>query len=197
MSQDSLTKLSKLLVKDAFSSIEARQAGVHPSVLAYYCKKGVLERISRGFYRRADRDSKVPHEWEDAVLVARSIPRGVLCLITALVYHELTDEFARQIWIAVPRESRPPKRPNTRVVRLSNITLGANEISFGGARVKMFDQERTIIDAFRYLSKEIAIKALKKYLKRDSNHRPDLKKLARYAKTLRTDISSYVETVLT
>lgn len=197
MSQDSLTKLSKLLVKDAFSSFEARQAGVHPSVLAYYCKKGVLERISRGFYRRADRDSKVPHEWEDAVLVARSIPRGVLCLITALVYHELTDEFARQIWIAVPRESRPPKRPNTRVVRLSNITLGANEISFGGARVKMFDQERTIIDAFRYLSKEIAIKALKKYLKRDSNHRPDLKKLARYAKTLRTDISSYVETVLT
>lgn len=197
MPSNSLTKLAKLLKKDAFTASEARQVGGHPSLLAYYCNKGILERVSRGFYRSAGTESKIPHEWEDAVLVARSIPRGVLCLTTALVYYDLTDEFARQIWIAVPRNSRPPKRPNTRIVRISNMTLGAEEATFGDVRVKIFNRERTIVDSFRHLSKEIAIKALKRYLKRDSTHRPDLKKLARYAKALRADISSYIETVLT
>ncbi len=197
MIPESLNKISSLLRKEVFSAAEARQAGVHPSLLAYYQKKGVLERVSRGFYRLADGESKIPYEWYDVALVARSVPQGVLCLITALVYYELSDEFARQIWIAVPRNSRPPKRRNTRVVRLSNMSLGADQISFGKVSVKMFDRERTVVDAFRYLSRETAIQALKRYLKKNGKYRPDIEKLNRYAKALRTDISSYIQAVLT
>lgn len=197
MASESLKKISSLLRKDLFSAAEARRSGVHPSLLAYYCRKGVLERVSRGFYRFANAEARAPHEWHDVALVAGSIPPGVLCLVTALAYYELTDEFAREIWIAVPRESRPPKRPNTRVVRLSNMALGVTQIQLGDIKVKMFDRERTIIDSFRYLSRETAIKALKHYLKRTGKDKPDIKKLNRYAKALRTDISSYIEAVLT
>lgn len=197
MSLKSLNKIDKLLKKPLFSAAEARKLGVHPSVLAYHCNKGVLERVSRGFYRLVENDLKTPFEWQDVALVASSIPNGVICLTTALIYYELTDEFARKIWIAVPRESRPPKRPNTKIVRFSNMSLGASKVSFGEISVKMFDRERTIIDSFRYLSKEIAIKALKGYLKNNKEQKPDLKKLSNYAKTLRVDISPYIETVLT
>lgn len=122
---------------------------------------------------------------------------GVLCLITALVYYGLTEEFARDIWIAVPRNTRPPKRPCTRVVRLSNMTLGVVEVSLGEVSVRMFNRERTVVDSFRYLGKEVAIRALKRYLKGRTTHKPDLKKLSRYAKALHTDLSPYIETVLT
>ena len=197
MSLKSLNKIDKLLKKPLFSAAEARKLGVHPSVLAYYCNKGVLERVSRGFYRLAENNLKTPFEWQDVALVTSSIPNGVICLTTALIYYELTDQFAREIWIAVPRESRPPKRPNTRIVRFSNMSLGVSKVSFGEVSVKMFNRERTIIDSFRYLSKEIAIKALKGYLKNNKERKPDLKKLSKYAKTLRVDISPYIETVLT
>lgn len=193
----SLKKISPLLRKALFSAAEARRLGIHPSLLAYYCRKGVLERVSRGFYRLANSNLYPPHEWQDVALIARSIPKGVLCLLTALAYYELTDEFAREVWIAVPRESRPPKRSNTKVVRLSNMTLGVTQIQLGRINVRMFDRERTIVDSFRYLSKDTAIKGLKRYLKRTGRDKPDIQKLTKYAKLLRTDIGSYVEAVIT
>ena len=72
------------------------------------------------------------------------------------------------------------------------MTLGVDRVSLGDIRVKMFDRERTIIDSFRYLSREVAIKALKRYFKRTGKAKPDIKKPTRYAKTLRTDISPYI-----
>lgn len=197
MIPQSLKKIAPLLRKDLFSAAEARKLGIHPSLLAYYCRTGVLARLSRGFYRLSNSSSRALHEWHDVALIARSVPKGVLCLLTALAYYELTDEFAREVWIAVPRESRPPKRPNTRVVRLSNMTLGVTQIQFGRVKVKMFDRERTIVDSFRYLSKNTAIKALRRYLKRSRKDKPDIQKLTKYAKLLRADIGSYIEAVIT
>jgi predicted transcriptional regulator of viral defense system len=196
MSSETFEIISKLGQNGMFSAAAARDRGVHPSILAYYCRKGILERVSRGFYRFQDAVSSVPDEWNDVVLVAESIPQGVLCLVTALIYHELTDEFGREIWIAVPRESRPPKRPNTRVVRFSNMTLGVEKVQFGDTKVKIFDRERTVIDAFRYLGRETAIKTLKRYLRPNSNQKPDLKKLDRYSKSLRANITPYIESIL-
>lgn len=124
-------------------------------------------------------------------LIAASIPEGVICLISALCYYELTDQVMREIWIAIPHESYAPKRPNTKIIRMRNISLGKTEISIGEYKVKIFDQERCIIDAFRYLSKEIAIKALQRYFQ-STFYKTDPKKLGTYAKKLRVNITPYI-----
>ena len=70
--------------------------------------------------------------------------------------------------------------------------LGVKMIKKGKYKVKIFDRERSVVDAFRYLSREIAIKALQAYLKSSQNHKPDLPKLSKYAKALRVDINHYI-----
>ena len=191
------SKISNVLKRTVFSSKEANQLGISSSLLAYYCKIGRLERISRGLYKTANKKLSVSIEWEDVALTAKSIPKGVICLITALTYYELTDQFAREIWIAVSRESAVPKRLHTRIIRTSNMKLGLEKIKLGEISIKIFNRERTIVDSFRHLTKEIAIKALKIYLKGDKERRPDLKKLSKYAKEMRVDISPYIETIIT
>ncbi len=74
---------------------------------------------------------------------------------------------------------------------MRNIDLGRISITLGEYQVHIFDRERCIVDAFRYLSKEIAIKALQRYFQ-SRTAKPDPKKLGAYAKTLRVNITPYI-----
>jgi hypothetical protein len=174
-----------------FTAEEAERQGIPRHALAYLVKKGALEKVYPGAYRFLDYEPEVEFQWENLVLIATSIPEGVICLISALCYYDLTDQVMREIWIAIPHESYSPKRPNTRIVRMRNIDLGKIRISLGEHSVKIFDRERCVIDAFRYLSKEIAIKAIQRYFK-STNFKPDPKKLGAYAKALRVNITPYI-----
>ena len=118
-------------------------------------------------------------------------------LISALCYYGLTDQIMRQFWIAIPHASKSPQRPKTRIIRMRNIELGQTEIQLGTAHLKIFDKERTVVDSFRYLSKEIAIKALQAYLRQSGSAKPDLNKLLKYAKTLRVDIHPFIMALTT
>ena len=81
---------------------------------------------------------------------------------------------------------------------MRNIELGQKaEIELGTARLKIFDKERTVVDSFRYLSKEIAIKALQAYLRQTGSAKRDLNKLLKYAKTLRVDIHPFIMALTT
>lgn len=146
-----------------FTAEEAEREDIPRHALAYLVKKGALEKIYPGAYRFSDYEPEVEFQWENLALVATSIPDGVICLISALCYYDLTDQVMREIWIAIPHESYPPKRPNTRIVRMRNIDLGKIRISLGEHNVQIFDRERCVVDAFRYLSKEIAIKSIQRY----------------------------------
>ncbi|MGD2169891.1 MAG: type IV toxin-antitoxin system AbiEi family antitoxin domain-containing protein [Chlamydiota bacterium] len=188
--------LRKLLKKPQFSAKQAEEIGVPRHILAYLCKKGILERISRGVYRSRSYEPKVDIAWEQLAINSSTIPQGVICLISALAYYDLTDEIPRENWIAVPHQLRAPKRKGVRIIRMRNIELGKREIMMGEYKVKIFDKERCIIDAFRYLSLEIAIKALKAYLF-DSKQHPSLTKLSKYAKILRVNIQPYIITLTT
>ncbi len=192
-----IEKLKPLMNKPSFTTKEARQYGVHPSVLAYYAKIGLLTRLSHGVYQNPKFKSKVDFQWEDLVVTAQTIPNGVVCLISALAIYDLTDEMLREHWIAVPNESKAPKRPKTRIIRMRNTDLGKTTIKVGDQKIVIFDRERTIVDSFRYLTKEIAIKALKESLKKKGVQKLNLKKLRDYAKTLRFDIAPYLLTVTT
>jgi len=174
-----------------FTSEEAEKRGIPRHALAYLEKRGELKRIYPGAYRFAAYEPKVELQWENLGLIASSVPESVICLISALVFYDLTDQVMREIWLAVPHKSHPAKRPNTRIVRMRNIDLGKIHITLGEYHVQIFDRERCIIDAFRYLSKEIAIKALQRYLQ-SKRAKPDLQKLGMYAKKLRINITSYI-----
>ncbi len=161
-------------------------------MLAHFCQKGVIERVGRGLYRVAEASSGVSLDFEELVLTASSISRGVVCLVSALCYYNLSDQIMREYWIAIPNTDKSPKRPHTRIVRMRNMSLGLTTVKMGKYEVKIFDRERTVVDSFRYLSDEIAIKALQSYLQPSGEKKADLPKLSRYAKALRINISSYI-----
>ncbi len=183
--------LALLLPLPSFTVDDAEEQGISRQALAYFANKGILERLSPGVYRSTSYEVQVGFEWEGLAEVATSIPDGVICLISALSYHQLTDQVMRESWIAVPHHLRAPRRANTRIIRMRNISLGQIKMMLGEYSVRIFDRERSVVDAFRYLSKEIAIKALQHYL-RSKEHKPDLKKLQEYAKKLRVNLVPYI-----
>jgi predicted transcriptional regulator of viral defense system len=186
-----IKQLKPLLKRPFFTPSEAKKYGIPRHALAYLVEKGLLIRLYQGIYRDANYEPKVEFQWENLAWVAASIPKGVICLVSALCYYDLTDQIMREVWIAVPHNSHPPSRPNTRIIRMRNLKLGITKITLGEYSVRIFDRERCIVDAFRYLNKEIAIKALQQYF-RGVSHRPQPQKLGEYAKILRVNITPYI-----
>lgn len=191
-----LKQLEQFTNCSLFTAIEAEKQGIPRHALAYLVEKGTLERIYPGAYRFSQYEPEVEFQWENLALIATSIPEGIICLISALCYYDLTDQIMREIWIAVPHQSHPPKRPNTRIIRMRNVTLGKIELMLGEHKIHIFDRERSVVDAFRYLNKEIAIKAIKRYFQ-NTTYKPDPKKLGDYAKALRVNITPYILSITT
>jgi len=190
-------ELRKLLAKPLFRASNARKVGIHPSRLSYYVKIKLIERIGRGVYRGIKSEVNTDFQWEDLVLMAKSVPNGVICLVSALAVYDLTNEIPRMNWIAIPHATTAPKRENTRFVRMRDMSTGKMQYKLGKEIISIFDQERTIVDAFRYLSKEIAIKALKEAVKAKREGKFDLKKLQKYAKQFKIDLDPYILMVTT
>jgi predicted transcriptional regulator of viral defense system len=197
MPKTALSRIKKLLKQPSFTAAEARALGVSPSLLAYYVKKGEVEKLSRGVYCGNESTRKeVPLEWEDLIATARSIPNGRVCLISALALYELTEEIPRQFWIAIPNEQFAPKRPKTKIIRMRDVRTGSTRMKIGSVNIPIFDKERTLVDSFRFLTTETAIKSLKEYLS-GKHGKPDLVKLRKYARKLKTPIEKYVEAFTT
>lgn len=192
-----MKKLNNLLKKPLFTAAEAREVGVHPSLLSYYVKKGIIERIDRGIYRPCKPQVELDFTWEDLILAVQSVPPGVVCLVSALALYEMTDDIPRVHWIAVPHSSKAPKRKGVKIVRMRNIKLGQSSLKIGSQTVPIFDRERTIVDAFRYLSKETAIKALKATLSEGGENKIQLTKLQKYAKAFRVNLAPYLLAITT
>jgi predicted transcriptional regulator of viral defense system len=197
MKHSPLTKIKRLLRKVSFTAAEARELGVSASLLSFYVKKGDIERLSHGVYQGTQTDRKeVPFEWEDLVATIESIPNGKVCLISALAIYELTDEIPRRYWIAIPHRQFAPRRPKTKIVRMRDTKIGSTKLKLRGVVINIFDKERSIVDAFRFLAPETAIKALKIYLS-GKHGKADLVKLRKYSLKLKMPIDKYVEALTT
>ena len=190
-------KIKPLLKKTLFHAWEAKQKGIHTSLLSYYTKKGLIERLDRGIYRGKEAVLKVDFQWEDLILTAKSIPKGVICLTSALALYNLTEEIPRFHWIAIPNSSRAPKRKGVKIIRMRNFKLGKTKMKIGKETITIFDRERTIVDSFRFLGKETAIKALKESLKIKGKEKINLRKIHRYSEKLRYNIDTYILTATT
>lgn len=184
-----LANIESLLEKPVFTSKEANELGVSPSLLCYYMQKDLIQRVNKGLYQAVSVKKEFDFKWEDLIFTVKSISQGVICLVSALAIYELTDEVPRKHWIAVPHSTTKPMRTNTIIKRMRDVSTGLTTWEIDGESVPIFDMERTIIDAFRFLSTEIALKALQSGLR---EKHIDSRKLQRYAKKLRIDITPYL-----
>lgn len=195
--QAHLQSLTPLLKQPSFTSKEAKLLGVSAAALAHYIKAGKIKRIRRGVYQATDYQNSEAFRWEDLIEVVRSINGGIICLISALAVYDLTEEIPRQHWIGIRHGTSVRSNRLIKIVRFRDIDLGKTEIELEGIFVPIFDRERTLIDAFRLLSRETAIKALKTAFSQGGKNRIDLKKLEAYAKKLHVDIAPYLMSIMT
>ena len=126
---------------------------------------GAVEKAGPGLYRLA---SAQPTENETIAMVASSVPRGIVCLLSALRIHEIGTQSPHEVWIALDRKARRPSRPATRirVVRFSGAMLsyGVQLRAILGVRVRLTSPARTVVDCFRYRNKiglDVATEALR------------------------------------
>ncbi len=176
----------------SFTCSEAEARGVTSSTLAYYVEAGSLIRLTRGVYRGINSPSMEDFRWEDLTVTMSKIKNGVICLTTALAIYDLTDEIPRQHWIAIPNQTRHRADSRTKIVRMRDIELGKTTIKINNTKLAIFDRERTIVDAFRFLSIETAIKALRKGLALSGKEKIRIEKLREYSKMLRINIAPYL-----
>lgn len=111
--------------------------------------------------------------------------------------YDLTEEIPRQHWIGIRHGTSAQSNRFIKIIRFRDLDLGKTEIELEGILVPIFDRERTLIDAFRLLSRETAIKALKIALSQRGKNRIDLRKLEAYAKRLHVDIAPYLMSIMT
>jgi predicted transcriptional regulator of viral defense system len=130
---------------------EALRFGMSRRTLYAMRDTGVVEPVSRGLFRLA---SLVPLAHPDFVTVAARVPRCVLCLISALSFHELTSQVPHTIDVALARGTRKPRLdyPPTRFYWFSGLAFseGIETHALDGVPVRIYDPEKTLADCFRY-----------------------------------------------
>jgi predicted transcriptional regulator of viral defense system len=126
---------------------------------------GLLEKVGRGLYRLPDAPVS---ESESLAIIATRVPQAVFCLLTALQFHELTTQLPRQVWIAMPRGSHPPRidYPPVKMVQFTGdgYSAGIEEIERDGVRLRVYSAAKTVADCFKHRNKiglDVALEALK------------------------------------
>jgi predicted transcriptional regulator of viral defense system len=176
----------------------ARQ-GIHTSTLTRMIKSGVLERVGPGRYRLPQRARTTEHH--DLAVATAAVPRSVVCLISALQFHDIGTQLPAEVWIAVPRGTRVPRvSVPLRVVNVSTAVfdLGIEEHRIEGQSVRIYSLARTVADCFRFRNKvglDVALEALAEAWR---SKRLKLDALNRIAKRLRVQrvMQPYLETVV-
>jgi predicted transcriptional regulator of viral defense system len=160
--------------------------GIHPENLRRLAAEGVLTRGARGVYYLADADITEHHTLAE---VCKRVPGGVICLLSALRFHELTTQSPWDVWLAIDRKARKPRLeyPALRIARFSGsaLTEGVEAHRIEGVTVKVFSPAKTVVDCFKYRNKiglDVALEATKDYLRA---HRGGMDNLWRFAKICR------------
>lgn len=177
----------------------ALRAGIHRNTLNAMLRAGIVERLSRGLYRLTD---ALPLGNPDLVTVSHKVPNGVICLISALAYHELTTQIPHEVYVAVSRNSEPPRLdyPPVRVFRFSGkaFTEGIQRHRLDGVAVHIYNREKTLADCFKYRNKiglDTVLESLRLYREQ---RRVNVESLMQFAEICRVAkvMRPYLESIL-
>jgi predicted transcriptional regulator of viral defense system len=132
----------------------AVDAGIHRDTLRKMVASGDLQKISRGLYQMVE---LTPPPHPDLAALAAKVPGGVICLISALSFHNLTTQIPHEVYLAIARNSEPPRigYPPVRIYRFSGKTFteGIEEHASGPFQVRIYSREKTIADCFKFRNK--------------------------------------------
>ena len=166
------------------AELEAR--GIPRGQLYRLVRQGLVERRARGLYVASKHPITAEHTLAQ---VAKRVPAGVFCLLTALRFHELTTQAPAEVWIALAEKARKPKLdyPRLRVARFSGpaLTEGIETRRLEGVEVRVYSAAKTVADCFKYRNKigiDVAVEALRDFSRRQ---RGGATELARYARICR------------
>jgi predicted transcriptional regulator of viral defense system len=164
--------------------LEAR--GIARAQLYRLVRKGLIERHSRGIYVSRQHSLTAEHALAQ---VAKRVPGGVFCLLTALRFHGLTTQNPAEVWIALPEKARKPRLdyPRLRVARFSGVALteGIEMHRLEGVEIRVYSAAKTVADCFKYRNKvgiDVAVEALRDF---NRHHRGGATELARFARVCR------------
>ncbi len=165
---------------------DLRERGIHPEHLRRLCAKNLLKKSGRGRYILADADLTENH---DLALAAKWVPHGIICLLSALRYHEIGTQLPHEVWMALEQRVAKPRIdvPPLHVVRYSGkaFTEGVEKHVIEGVCVKIYSPAKTVADCFKYRNKigiDVAMEALRECWRAKKCSSNDL---WRYAKVCR------------
>lgn len=179
---------------------EALRHGIQPRTLYFLRDRKIIEQLGRGLFRLAEMP---PLSNQDLVTVAKQIPKGIICLISALNFYELTSHVPHYIYVAYQHNWFKPKidYPPIKIFRYSenSYNAGIKEHIIDGIKVKIYLPEKTIADCFKFRNKiglDVAIEALKIYWQKQKN--PNINLILKYAKICRAEkiIRPYLESLV-
>lgn len=140
------------------------ERGLPTVALTRLVRHGRLQRVGRGLYSLPDRPVS---EHNALAEVARKHPQAIVCLLSALRFHDLTTQSPFEVWLAIPNKARAPKMdyPPLRIVRFSGeaLTVGVEDHVIDGVSVRVTSVARTVADCFKFRNKiglDVALEAL-------------------------------------
>lgn len=143
---------------------DLKAQGIPTIALTRLVAAGKIERVARGLYSQPNRSISAHRSLAEASL---RVPRGVVCLLSALRVHEIGTQAPFEVWMAIPQRMVAPRldQPTLRVVRMSESTLaeGIQTVVVDGVRVPVFNPAKTVADCFKYRHKiglDVALEAL-------------------------------------
>lgn len=148
---------------------EFDEAGITATTVSRLERDGAIVRLARGLYQLADADLDQQHSLAE---VAKLIPKGVICLTSALAFHGLTDQLPARVWVALDRKDWRPRiaYPPVRIVRFPPglLATGVEHHVIEDIPVPVFGIAKTIADLFRYrrtVGESVVIEALREVLR--------------------------------
>lgn len=181
-----------------FRTHDLEATGVSRPTIAKLASKGVLHRVGRGLYVKANADVGENHTLAE---IGRRVPNGVVCLLSALRFHGLTTQSPHEIWIAINGRAWNPKIDylHLRVVRFSGAAFseGWKHHTIEGVTVRIYDPAKTVADCFKYRNKiglDLAIEALREAWR---SRACTMSELTRYARICRVSnvMKPYLESL--
>lgn len=130
---------------------ELASEGITAATVARMRDKGFIHQLARGLYQLPNAATDTNHSLAE---VAKLVPKGVVCLVSALAFHELTDTIPRSVWMAIgPKDRRPAiKQPPLQIVRFGDKVFepGIEKHRIENVTVRIYNPAKTVVDLFRY-----------------------------------------------
>lgn len=192
--------VEKLEKKGVLRTKEIEMLGISRAYLGKLERKGIVKRMVRGQYSLPDMAYSEHHTLAEA---ASQVPKGVVCLISALSFHGFTTQIAHEVWMAVDTKARKPAVPDIpiRIVRFSGDALveGVEIHRVYNVEVKVFSAAKTVADCFKYRNKiglDVALEALQAGWRESRFTMDELWKYARICRVTRI-MQPYLELMVT